>query len=72
MEDMHLADGEVSVRIKNGKIAEIKLFSDPLTPDASNELFNQVIKEQRVDVDVISGATVTLKAYLKAIENALS
>ncbi len=63
---------EVLVKVIEGKIIDIKLLSSPLTPDVSKELFDNVIKEQRVDVDVVSGAKVTSKAYLKSIENALS
>lgn len=63
---------EVNVIVKNGKIMEIKLISPPLVPDISTQLFDEVIKNQRIDVDVVSGATVTSKAHLKAVENALS
>ncbi|HHV58206.1 MAG TPA: FMN-binding protein, partial [Firmicutes bacterium] len=31
----------------------------------------EVIKSQSLQVDVISGATLTSKAHLKAVENAL-
>jgi len=31
----------------------------------------RVIEAQSTDIDAVSGATVTSKAYLKAIENAL-
>ena len=40
--------------------------------EVSRELFNKVIKTQDTNVDIISGATVPSKAYLKSIENALS
>ena len=36
-----------------------------------NNLFDEVIKSQSLQVDVISGATLTSKAHLKAVENAL-
>ena len=35
-------------------------------------IVNRILKEQRTNVDVISGATVSSKAILKAIENAVS
>lgn len=41
-------------------------------PNLSDELFSDVIKSQNTTVDTISGATVTSKAYLKSIENALN
>lgn len=34
-------------------------------------LITKVVQEQNINVDVVSGATVMCKAYLKAIENAL-
>jgi uncharacterized protein with FMN-binding domain len=34
-------------------------------------LFRHVIESQSLQVDVISGATLTSKAHLKALENAL-
>lgn len=36
-----------------------------------DDLFNDVIESQTLNVDVISGATLTCKAHLKALENAL-
>jgi len=39
--------------------------------DVSESIIQSVIDSQRVDVDAISGATITTNAYLKAIESAL-
>ncbi len=50
---------------KEGKPIEIR---NGLTIE---DLNNSVIKEQSLQVDVISGATLTSNAYLKAMENAL-
>ncbi len=50
---------------KEGKPIEIR---NDLTIE---DLNNSVIKEQSLQVDVISGATLTSNAYLKAMENAL-
>jgi len=65
---------EVEVTVKDQKITEIVVTKDVTfpKPEWTEELFDNVIKKQNTDVDVISGATVTCKAYLKAIENALS
>ncbi|WP_423055650.1 FMN-binding protein [Acetobacterium carbinolicum] len=38
----------------------------------TSTIINQVIKIQNTTVDTVSGATVTSKAYLKSIENALT
>jgi len=35
------------------------------------DLFGDAIKSQTLQVDVISGATLTYKTHLKALENAL-
>lgn len=65
-------NSEVEVTVKDKKIQEIKSLSEPLTPDVSVELSQKIIDKQKVDVDVVSGATVSSKAYLKSVENALN
>ncbi|MCC5910866.1 MAG: FMN-binding protein [Clostridiaceae bacterium] len=64
---------EVEVIIKDHKIMEIIVIKDILLvkEEVTEELFQKILKEQSINVDAISGATVTSKAYLKAIENAL-
>ncbi|WP_313075366.1 FMN-binding protein [Lacrimispora sp.] len=65
---------ELAVTMKGGKIQEIKIIKDMdiAPPEISNEIFSRVIKLQNTDVDAVSGATVTSKAYLKSIETALT
>lgn len=65
---------KVKVTIKDNEILDIEVVDDILISQAKvlDEILARVINEQRVDVDVISEATVTSKAYLKAIELALS
>ena len=65
---------KVSVTVKDHKIADIELDKDITfsKPEVTKEIFGRVIEEQDVDVDIVSGATVSGKAYLKAIENALT
>lgn len=65
---------EVNVMIKDRKITKIDTVKSVLIemPEVTKELFNNVIEKQDTTVDIVSGATVTSKAYLKAIENALS
>lgn len=64
---------EVEVTIKDSKITNINLVKDVVfsKPEVKEEMLNKVIEEQSIDVDAISGSTVTCKAYLKSIENAL-
>lgn len=64
---------EVSVTIKDHKITKIDVVKDVKfpKPEVTKELFNKVIEKQNTNIDVIAGSTVTCKAYLKSIENAL-
>lgn len=63
---------EIKVTVKNHQIVQIDVLKDVLfsRPEVTSKLINQVVKQQKLDVDSISGATVTCKAYLKSIENA--
>lgn len=65
---------EVEVTINDSKITNINLVKDVVfsKPEVKQEMLNKVIEEQSIDVDAISGSTVTCKAYLKSIENALA
>ncbi|MGF7059649.1 FMN-binding protein [Brassicibacter mesophilus] len=65
---------QLSVTVKGHKITEINIVDDVtfVKPGVSDELFSKVIEAQNTKVDAISQATVTSKAYLKSIENALS
>lgn len=64
----------LEVTVTDENITEIKIISPPsyVEDDFSNKLINTVRAKQSLDIDVVSGATVTTKAMLKAIENALS
>lgn len=64
---------EVNVTVKDHKITNIDLVKDVLfsKPEVTKEVFSKVIKEQNINIDTISGSTITSKAYLKSIENAL-
>jgi uncharacterized protein with FMN-binding domain len=64
----------VSVEVKDGKITAINIVKDVFAAgitNCSDETFRRVIESQDTQVDAVSGATVTSKAYLKAIEDAL-
>jgi len=64
---------EVKVTILNGIVTNIELLSsaENRPVEFNNEIYGKVLKKQSLQVDVVSGATLTSKAYLKAIENAL-
>lgn len=65
---------ELKVTIKDHKITQIGIVKDVAFPnqESADQIFNEVIEKQNTDVDIVSGATVTSKAYLKSIENALT
>lgn len=64
----------VKVTVSDGKLTEIEPISGVV--DQGNEstkmLYDRVIANQSLMVDTISGATLTSKGYLKAIEIALT
>ena len=65
----------VTVHVEAGKITGIDIVKDVAAAgitDCSDEVFRRVLESQDTQVDAVSGATVTSKAYLKAIEDALS
>jgi uncharacterized protein with FMN-binding domain len=65
---------ECDVTVANGKVTDIQLAGseDPGSKNTQHEaLYDRVIEAQSLQVDTISGATLTSKAYLQAVENAL-
>lgn len=77
----HSSDTKVEVTISGSEIADIKILKGAMDKEGKpviltggqsiEDLFDNVIKSQTLQVDVISGATLTSKAHLKALENAL-
>lgn len=63
----------VEVKIENHRITEISVIDDVMIDleGLTNRLFESVIQNQSLDVDIETGTSITSKAYLKAIENAL-
>lgn len=64
----------VKVTVRAGKVTDIKLLSSKEDNGKSTyhiDIYNRVMEKQSLQVDTISGATLTSKAYLKGIENAL-
>jgi uncharacterized protein with FMN-binding domain len=65
---------ECDVTVASGKVTDIQLVGskDPGGKNTKHEaLYDRVIQAQSLQVDTISGATLTSKAYLQAVENAL-
>lgn len=66
-------ENSVEVTIRNNEIVDIKntLNNEKKSDEFLEELYQRVIEHQSLEIDAISTATLTTKAYLKAIENAL-
>jgi uncharacterized protein with FMN-binding domain len=65
---------ECDVTVANGRVTAIGLAGskDPGGGNTDYEmLYDRVIEAQSLQVDTISGATLTSKAYLQCVENAL-
>ncbi|WMJ78746.1 MULTISPECIES: FMN-binding protein [unclassified Sedimentibacter] len=65
---------ELNVTVENRKITKIEIEEDVkfANEEVSRLLFQRVIEKQNTTVDTVSGGTVTSKAYLKSIEDALN
>ena len=71
----------VEATISEGKLSNVKILKGALDKEGKpqklkddrgiDDFFNDVISSQTLQVDVISGATITCKAHLKALEDAL-
>ena len=76
-----LRDVSIEVTISGSKISNIKILKGALNSHGNpseltggitiEDLFQHVIESENLQVDAISGATLTSKAHLKALENAL-
>ena len=62
----------VEVKVKKSKIKTIEILKhDNWRGSKAEVIIKDVLKKQSVDLDIVSGATVSSKVILKAIENAL-
>ncbi|MHB8062665.1 MAG: FMN-binding protein [Ruminiclostridium sp.] len=68
-----LRANKVQVTVSSAKVTDIKILEhkENQSPEFTDKLYNRVIEAQSLQVDAISGATLTSKAYLKSVENAL-
>jgi uncharacterized protein with FMN-binding domain len=64
---------KIQVTVSSGKVTDIQVLeqTEKKPPEFTVELFGRVIQAQSLQVDTISGATLTSKAFLKGIEGAL-
>lgn len=71
--DNGLVKVQVEVKVKNKKIENVNILQHQNgMGGAAEKITEQAVKAQSVEVDAISGATMSSKTILKAIENALS
>ncbi len=70
--DAGLVKVEVEVLIESGKIEEVKLLKHTNGKGENGEtVIDNIIENQSLQVDTIAGATISSKAIIKAVENAL-
>ena len=62
---------KVQVTVASGKVSDIQLISSSEDKSYAAQLYEKIFEKQTFPVDTISGATLTSKALLKAVENAL-
>lgn len=64
---------KVEVIVKDKKIENIKILNKPVISieEITQEIINRVLEKQSLKIDVVTGATASSKAILKAVENAL-
>ena len=76
-----LRDVTLEVTISGGEVADIRVSQGALDPNGEpanltggltvDDLFRKAIQNKTLEVDAVSGATLTSKAHLKALEDAL-
>lgn len=67
-------ENKAQVTVSGGKVTDIKFLSESTAykdTDKRDALYDRVIRNQSLQVDTISGATLTANGYLMAVENAL-
>lgn len=65
---------KLQVTVSSGRAVDIAVLQDVTfsRPELTQQVFNNVIQTQSLQIDTVSGATLTTKAYLKAVENAVA
>jgi uncharacterized protein with FMN-binding domain len=63
---------DVMVAVEEHRITGIELTNDFGNKEAAAELMGNVVREQSLHVDLVSGASASQKAALKAVEEALT
>jgi len=63
----------LNVSVQNNRINNIEIINHGCSPIGSKaeRIVYQIIDDQSLDIDTVSGATLSSKAILRAVENAL-
>lgn len=70
--DVDFIYAKVEVTITDGKLSKIRLIEHRNDRGSKAEaITEEIIQQQRIDVDAVSGATNSSKVIKKAVENAL-
>lgn len=70
--DVNFIYAKVKVTVQDGKITKINILEHKNGRGKSAEsVIDEIIEEQRIDVDAVSGATNSSTVIKKAVENAL-
>lgn len=71
--DARIISATVKVTVRDGEITGIELLEHKYDRGGPAEaIVDDILKEQSLDVDAVSGATNSSKTILKAVENALA
>ena len=62
---------EVEVTVVSGRVTDIQVISTLENKTYPDRLYKRILEQQTFPVDVVSGATLSSRAVLKAVENAL-
>ena len=66
----------VETTFKDGKIIAVKVVEDSETPSFSQKAFStlipKIVKENRVDLDTVAGATLSSKGLLAAVKSSIT
>lgn len=64
---------KVRVTVASGRMAKIDVVQDmQYQSEVTQKAVDAVLEAQSLQVDTVSGATITTRAFLKAVENALA
>ena len=64
--------GEVDVTVLDGRVTDIDILEPRQSAELNEKLADAVVEAQSLDIDTISGASITTKLFLLSVEDALT